>query len=205
MFKPKEPYLGQISFKQRGVLRYMQRSSKQLYIGEQVTFKTVLMDPPWNERGGGKIKRGADRHYPLLKTPDIVRVVYGCGHWDQIGDNAHMYMWVTNNFLEDGLFVMRSLGFRYVTNFVWVKDKVGLGQYFRGQHEICLFGTRGKRPTEPRTDSKSISSVIHAKRGRHSAKPLSTYDLIEQRSYGPYLEIFARSNRDGWVSWGNEV
>ena len=168
-------------------------------------FSTVVLDPPWNERGGGKIKRGADRHYPLLKTPDIVRVILQSQHWNQIAENAHMYMWVTNNFLPDGLHVIQALGFTYKTNFVWVKDKMGLGQYFRGMHEICLFATKGNRPTEPRTDDKSVPSVLRAERGKHSAKPLRSYELIERRSSGPYLEIFARSERDGWTSWGNEV
>jgi len=179
---------------------------RQTDLMEQWTFKTVVIDPPWNERGGGKYKRGADRHYPVMKTPDIIKTIYGCKYWDRIEDNAHMYMWVTNNFLEDGLSVMKALGFRYVTNFVWVKDKIGLGQYFRGQHEICLFGTRGKKPTAPRTDDKSIPSVLKAPRTKHSSKPPSSYELIEKRSHGKYLELFAREDRDDdWMCWGNEV
>ena len=168
-------------------------------------YQTVVLDPPWNEKGGGKIKRGADRHYPLMKTPDIVQTIYSCPHWKDLADPCHMYMWVTNNFLEDGLFVIKALGFRYVTNFVWVKDKQGLGQYFRGQHELCLFATRGKSPTLPRTQDKTISSVLVVKRGRHSAKPAESFDLIERRSHGPYLEIFARTPRKGWTAWGNEL
>lgn len=169
------------------------------------SFKTVLIDPPWNEQGGGKIKRGADRHYPLMKTPDIIRTILQVPQWNQIEENAHMYLWVTNNFLPDGLIVMGALGFKYKTNFVWVKNTIGLGQYFRGQHEICLFGTRGKKPTAPRTDNKSIPSVLKAPKSRHSAKPQSAYDLIEQRSKGAYMEIFARAGRPEWFSWGNEV
>ena len=168
-------------------------------------FKTIVIDPPWNERGGGKYKRGADRHYPLMKTPDIVKTIYGCPYWTDIADNAHLYLWVTNNFLADGLFVLQCLGFAYKTNFVWVKDKIGLGQYFRGQHELCLFATKGKQPTEPRTLTRSISSVLQAGRGRHSAKPTESYELIQKRSHGPYLEIFSRTPRDNWTVWGNEV
>lgn len=167
--------------------------------------KTVVIDPPYYERGGGKIKRGADRHYPIMKTPDIVRTILRCEHWDNINDNAHMYMWVTNNFLADGLFLIQALGFTYKTNFVWVKPSIGLGQYFRGQHEICLFATKGKKPTEPKTDDRSIPSVVFAEKGRHSAKPIESYELIEKRSKGGYLEIFARSEREGWISWGNEI
>lgn len=114
-------------------------------------------------------------------------------------------MWVTNNFLEDGLFIIKALGFRYVTNFVWIKDKIGLGQYFRGQHEICLFATRGKKPTAPKTDDKSLSSVVSAPKTKHSAKPETGYELIQSRSKGHYLELFARAPREDWTVWGNEV
>ena len=170
-----------------------------------MVYKTVMMDPPWYERGAGKIKRGADRHYPILKTPDIIKTIYQCEHWNQVSDVAHLYMWVTNNFLVDGLQVMQSLGCRYVTNFVWVKNKQGLGQYFRGQHELCLLGTRGVGAAQLRTDNKSLPSVLSAPRTKHSQKPTTSYDLIEQRSIGPYLEIFGRSQREGWTVWGNEI
>ena len=124
------------------------------------SFSTVVIDPPWNERGGGRIKRGADRHYPLMKTPDIIRTVLQCPRWNQLAASAHLYLWVTNNFLQDGLRVIDALGFRYVTNFVWVKDRIGLGQYFRGRHELCLFSTRGS-PTEPRSARRDLSSVSY--------------------------------------------
>ena len=169
------------------------------------TFQTVVIDPPWNEQGGGKIKRGADRHYPLMKTPDIIRTILQIPQWNNIAENAHCYLWVTNNFLPAGLVVMSALGFKYKTNFVWVKPSMGLGQYFRGQHELCLFGTKGKKPTQPRTARKDLASVIKAEKGRHSAKPVSSYELIEARSEGAYMEIFARSNRPEWFCWGNEV
>jgi N6-adenosine-specific RNA methylase IME4 len=167
--------------------------------------KTIVIDPPWYERGGGKIKRGADRHYKILKTPDIIRTILRCEHWNQIEDNAHLYLWVTNNFLPDGLEVIRALGFSYKTNFVWVKPSFGLGQYFRGQHEICLFATRGRKPTEPKTDDRSVSSVVFASKGKHSKKPVEAYELIERRSKGAYLELFARQQREGWTCWGNEI
>ncbi len=164
---------------------------------------TILMDPPWMERGGGKIKRGADRHYPLLRTQEMPAVIYGSGVFDP-ADSAHLYMWVTNNFLADGLWLMECLGFKYKTNVVWVKDRPGLGQYFRGRHELMLFGVRGKG-YDARTDTKRLTSVISAPRGEHSAKPLDAYHLIEARSHGPYLEMFAREPRLGWDSWGNDT
>ena len=167
-------------------------------------FKTVVLDPPWQERGGGKIKRGADRHYPLVKTANLPAVIKACEHWAEVEDDAHMYMWVTNTFLKDGLWLMEQLGFTYKTNIAWVKQRIGLGQYFRGQHELCLFGVRGDSYAV-RTDDKTISSVLRADRGQHSKKPDTFMDLVEKRSKGPYLEVFARRERAEWTCWGNEL
>lgn len=173
-------------------------------------YSTVLLDPPWMERGGGKIKRGADKHYPLLHTRDMPEVVFGSGVWFP-HPNAHCYMWVTNNFMPDGLWLMDVLGFRYVTNVVWVKPKIGLGQYFRGQHELLLFGVKKGAPktTVFRSGWKDIPSVLSAPLGKHSAKPEASYELIERRTLCPAplrrLEMFARSERPGWDSWGNEL
>ena len=170
-----------------------------------MNYKTVYADPPWNESGGDKIKRGADRHYELLKKNAIIKYMEAI----PVDDNAHMYLWVTNNFLKDGLSVMQNLGFRYVTNRVWVKDKIGLGQYFRGQHELLLFGTKGRLPyKQSTTDTRSkcvISTVIMAKRTKHSQKPSQIYVDIENTSYSPFLEVFAREHREGWDVWGKEV
>lgn len=172
--------------------------------GHSSSFQTVVLDPPWDESGGGKIKRGADRHYKLAKTRDMPGIIRSCPYWDDIAEDAHMYMWVTNNFLPDGLWLMSELGFVYKTNVVWVKPRIGLGQYFRGQHELCLFGVRG-RGVVPRTEDRTIGSVLHAPRGQHSKKPDAFMDIVERRSSGPYLEIFARRTRPGWTSWGNEI
>jgi N6-adenosine-specific RNA methylase IME4 len=156
------------------------------------------------EKGGGKIKRGADRHYKLLKVPDIIRVMTQAEPWNEIGDDAHMYLWVTNNHLQNGLKVMEALGFRYVTNVCWVKGSFGLGQYFRGQHELCLFGVRG-RGFSVRSNNRSISSVLKCPKGPHSAKPEDFYAMVEKRSEGPFLEMFARQRRSNWTVWGDEI
>ena len=157
------------------------------------------------ERGSGKIKRGADKHYPLMREHQIIETVIRCPHW-QIDPDAHLYLWATNNHLESGLFVMRALGFRYVTNVAWAKDRPGLGQYFRGQHELCLFGVRALgKGTVKRTDNRGVRSLLSASRTKHSAKPVTFYDVVEARTLGPYLEMFARSEREGWTCWGNEL
>lgn len=166
-------------------------------------YTTILMDPPWFERGGGRIKRGADRHYPLVKTAELPRLIYGSGVFTPT-ENAHLYMWATNNFLPDALWLLKCLGFTYKTNIVWVKDRPGLGQYFRGQHELLLFAVRG-RGYGAKTESRSLTSVVQAPRGQHSAKPQEVYKLIEARSKPSYLEMFARQPQPGWMAWGNEA
>lgn len=169
-------------------------------------FRTILADPPWYQAGGGKIKRGADRHYSLLKEWQIKSVMAEF-LMDKIEEDAHLYMWVANNHLPEALKIIEHLGFRYITNVVWAKTSFGLGQYFRGQHEICLFAVRGKG-MKVKSHARNISSLVGGmpiKATRHSKKPEAMYELIEKRSIGPYLEMFARNYRDGWSSWGNEV
>lgn len=187
-------------------------------------FRCVLMDPPWMERGGGKSKRGADKHYPLMKTPDIIRTVTGCAEWHNVESDAHCWIWATDNFLDDALVVMKACGFRYLRTAVWVKVKkdaaassmlgaaprlenqilqIGLGQYLRGSHELLLLGTRGRAQVPP--PERRPPSVIFAPRTQHSRKPGESYTLIESVSPGPRLELFARRPRKGWTVWGNEV
>ncbi len=169
-------------------------------------YRCILMDPPWNERGGGQIKRGADRHYPLLKTKDMPQVIYQSGVWKP-AENCHLWVWATNNFLPDALWLIDALGFRYLTNAVWVKHRIGLGQYLRGRHELLLLAVRGSGPAA-RTERKDLSTLIATRSPLdrvHSAKPDESYTLIEGRSLGPRLEMFARNNRVGWDSWGNEL
>ena len=171
-------------------------------------YQTIYTDPPWYEVGSGKIKRGADKHYSLMKTTDIKMLPV-----QDIADNeCWLYMWVTNNYLKDGLEVMEHWGFKYITNLVWVKPSFGLGYYFRGQHELCLFGVKGKKGNKLQPQVKNESTLItelepikHSAHPKHSKKPTEFYDKIENVSHGPYIELFARDTRDGWDSWGNEV
>lgn len=182
------------------------------------SYRTTLVDPPWMERGGGKSVRGAQRHYPLLPTPQILEVIASSPFDPDV--NSHLYLWVTDNFLKDGLWLMENLGFTYKRTFQWVKVKgeskdlrYGIGQYARGAHETLLFGVRGsgKHP-DVCTDRKDIPSVFFAPVEKntdgvriHSRKPQISYEVIEARSKGPYLELFARCQREGWSSWGNEI
>lgn len=166
-------------------------------------YGTILADPPWPERGGGKIKRGADRHYPLMSVSDIAFLPIH----PLIAPNAHLYLWVTNNYLPSGFVVLAAWGFRYVTMITWAKDKIGLGQYFRGQTEHCLFGVRGKPGYQlgPLGNRQQGTTLITAPRTRHSEKPKQLRAMIERVSPGPYLELFARDQAEGWDVWGNQV
>lgn len=167
-------------------------------------YQCILSDPPWLERGGGV--RGAQTKYPLLPTPEIIRVMYQCPLWNP-HENCLHWMWVTNNFLEDGLFVMKALGFKYITNFIWAKDRVGTGQRSRSQHEIMLLGRRGRVPIPKPKDRQStvLAGKLLPRTPRHSEKPPEGYRTIEKSCKGPRLELFARSGRRGWDSWGNEL
>ena len=166
--------------------------------------EVILADPPWYESGGGKIKRGADRHYPLMKTRDIIALAPTI---DRLAmPDSVLFLWVTNNYLPDGLAVMKAWGYQYKTNFAWVKDKIGLGFYNRGQHELCLLGIKG-RPARSKASGdhdRTIPSVLHAERTQHSRKPEAFYEIVE--SFGDtYCELFARRARSGWTSIGNEL
>jgi len=176
------------------------------------------------ERGGGKIKRGAQAKYNLLPTREMPLVIAKSGLFLP-AENAHLYCYVTNNFLPDGIWLMQQLGFDYKTNIGWAKTRAGLGQYFRGKHELILFGTRGKGMHESvysgrrdivswwssESEEDTYLEAPHVMqegtvgKRKHSAKPEPFYDLIESRSKGPYVELFARSGRDQWTSWGDEA
>lgn len=170
-------------------------------------YQTIIADPPWPESGGGKIKRGADRHYPLMKVQEIIDM---CDFVKKLADpqGCHLYLWATNNYLHDAMHVMSAWGFRYVTCITWVKDRMGLGQYFRGQTEHCLFGVMGQIPYQTLPNGKRAqgTTVFHSKRKEHSRKPPDIHEIAELVSTGNRLELFARPPmRYGWTAWGNEA
>ena len=169
------------------------------------TVRTTMFDPPWPERGGGKIKRGADRHYQTLTPPEIL----GClltlqaqGIWRPHKD-SHLYAWVTNNYFEAGIWLINNLGYRFIHPITWVKTKIGIGQYRRGITEHLLFAVRGKAQMPPK---KGLPTTLLGGEPipatEHSVKPGEQYADIEKVSPGPYLEIFARSVALGWDAHG---
>jgi N6-adenosine-specific RNA methylase IME4 len=123
--------------------------------------------------------------------------------------DAHLYLWVPNALLPEGMEVMKAWGFRYVSNVVWAKrrkdggpDGRGVGFYFRNVTELILFGVRGSMRTLP--PARSQVNMIETRKREHSRKPDEQYDFIESCSPGPYLEMFARQARPEWHVWGNE-
>lgn len=167
-------------------------------------YKTIYADPPWMETGGGKIRRGADRHYALMTTKDIAAVPV-----QRLvdPDGAHLYLWVTNNHLQDGLDVVQAWGFEYVTTITWLKDRLGLGQYYRGLTEHCLFAATPKRlPYRMENDRRLQGQTgFTASKTVHSEKPAEMRRMIERVSYAPRVELFARAKFDGWDCFGDEI
>lgn len=163
-------------------------------------YRTILADPPWPEHGGGKIKRGADRHYPLMS----VKAIKALNVASLCAPSCDLYLWVTNNYLPDGIDVLRAWGFRYITCITWAKEgNGGLGQYFQGQSEQCLFGVKGDREYKVIDGVKQRGrTLITAPRGEHSQKPEALRMMAEQVSYGPFIELFARTQAPGWDTWG---
>ena len=174
-------------------------------------YKTLLADPPWSEFGGGVIKRGADKHYPLMKTKDICALRINDMPVKYLAEeNSHLYLWATNNKLLDALQVVSAWGFEYKTLITWAKDRFGLGQYYRGQTEHCIFAVRGVCPYKTREDGKraqgrTLIDGFDPPREEHSVKPEVMRKWIEEVSYPPYLELFARKHSEGWDVWGNEI
>lgn len=171
-------------------------------------FKTVLADPPWRfANRTGKVApehRRLDR-YSTMTLEGIKDIPVG----EVTATNAHLYLWVPNALLPDGLAVMQAWGFRYVSNVVWAKrrkdggpDGRGVGFYFRNVTELVLFGVRGSMRTL--SPARRQVNLIETRKREHSRKPDEQYDLIEACSPGPFLELFARHPREGWTVWGDE-
>ena len=172
-------------------------------------FQTVLADPPW--RFANRTGKVAPEHrrlgrYGTMGLEEIRALPVG----DVTASNAHLYLWVPNALLPDGLAVMEAWGFRYVSNIIWAKrrkdggpDGRGVGFYFRNVIEPILFGVKGSMRTL--APARSTVNMIETRKREHSRKPDEQYDLIEACSPGPYLELFARYARGGWSAWGNEA
>jgi N6-adenosine-specific RNA methylase IME4 len=173
-------------------------------------FQTVMADPPWRfTNRTGKIAPEHRRlnRYETMTLADICALPVA----DVVDEPAHLYMWVPNALLPDGLEVMKAWGFNYKSNIIWHKirkdggsDGRGVGFYFRNVTEVLLFGTRGKSARTLAPGRRQVN-MIETRKREHSRKPDEQYDLIESCSRGPFLELFARGTRPGWTYWGNQA
>ena len=173
-------------------------------------FSAVLADPPW--RFANRTGKIAPEHYRLSRyetmTLDEVCALPVEGI---VAPTAHLYLWTPNALLPDALKVMEAWGFQYKGNIVWQKvrkdggpDGRGVGFYFRNVTELILFGVRGKNARTLAPGRRQVN-MIHSRKREHSRKPDEQYEIIEACSPGPYLELFARGERPGWVTWGHQA
>lgn len=172
-------------------------------------FRTILADPPWQfQNRTGKMAPEHRRlsRYNTMKLQDICELPVEI----LAEDTAHLYLWVPNALLPEGLRVMQAWGFQYKSNVVWHKirkdggpDGRGVGFYFRNVTELVLFGVRGKNARTLAPGRRQVNFLATQKR-EHSRKPDEFYKIIESCSPGPYLELFARGARPKWKVWGNQ-
>lgn len=173
-------------------------------------FATILADPPWQfQNKTGKVAPEHKRlnRYQTLTLEEIAALPIS----NISTDVAHLYLWVPNALLPEGLAVMAAWGFRYKSNIVWHKirkdggpDGRGVGFYFRNVTELLLFGIKGKNARTLAPGRRQVNYLATRKR-EHSRKPDEQYDIIESCSSGPFIELFARGARSGWSAWGHQA
>ncbi len=182
--------------------------AEDLLLKTRDRYSTILADPPWQfQNRTGKM---APEHKRLLRYPTMeIKEIMEMPVPKLAAAKSHLYLWVPNALLKEGLQVMEAWGFTYKTNLVWHKirkdggsDGRGVGFYFRNVTELILFGVRGSmRTLQP---GRTKVNLFGTRKREHSRKPDEVYDLIEGCSPGPYIELFARFKRQGWDQWGNE-
>jgi N6-adenosine-specific RNA methylase IME4 len=178
------------------------------FVGKKKS-STILADPPW--RFSNRTGKMAPEHkrlsrYSTMSLQDIMELPIA----QIVKEPAHLYLWVPNALIAEGLQVMEGWGFKYKTNMIWYKvrkdggpDRRGVGFYFRNVTEVVLFGVRGEHARTLKPGRTQPNITISRKR-EHSRKPDELYSIIEACSRGPFLELFARHHRQGWSQWGDE-
>ena len=172
-------------------------------------FGTILADPPW--RFSNRTGKMAPEHRRLARYSTMTNEAIMALPIEELAlPKSHLYLWVPNALILEGLEVMKRWGFTYKTNLVWFKtrkdggpDGRGVGFYFRNVTELVLFGTRGNLRTL--APGRRQVNMVSSQKREHSRKPDELYDVIERCSPGPFLELFARHERNGWAQWGNEI
>lgn len=171
---------------------------KYLTFKENKTYQVIYADPPWRYNFSKDSADKIENHYLTMDVEDICNIPVPSS------DNAVLYLWATAPKLLEALQVMKAWGFAYKTQAVWDKGWIGMGYWFRGQHEILLVGTKGH--FSPPTSEHRVSSVYKEKKTKHSKKPNFFRDMI-QKSFpnSTRIELFCRFPADGWDVWGNEI
>lgn len=174
-----------------------QRDQKLKAAPAEGAYSLIYCDPPWRYEHVKTESRAIENQYPTMSLEEIKAMTVPAA------DDCVVFMWATSPKLAESFEVLEAWGFTYRTCAVWVKDKIGMGYYFRQRHELLLIATKGTPGTPEPSDR--VDSVISAPRERHSAKPESVYGLIESM-YPNHsrIELFARNTRPGWASWGNQ-
>ena len=170
-------------------------------------YRTLCADPPWRYRIRAEDKTHRGRAaYPTMSQEELRALPIGL--W--ASEQSHLFLWVTNAFITDGLELVKVWGFDYKTLITWVKGRIeggrlvsqiGVGNYFRNNTEHVLFAVRGSLPVL----THDSPTAFIAPRGQHSQKPPPFYDLVSHMSPGPYLDVFARKQRFGWDTWGDQA
>lgn len=187
-------------------IKAKEREQKQAEVAQVVTpraiptgkYEVIYADPPWRYDFSETKVRDIENQYPTMDLESIKALKIPSS------DNSVLFLWATAPKLPEAFEVMEAWGFSYKTCSVWDKEKIGMGYWFRGQHELLLVGTKGQ--VSPPPPQARESSVYRESRGEHSAKPKRYYEMIESMFPGKaYLELFARSKHsDDWEVWGNQ-
>jgi N6-adenosine-specific RNA methylase IME4 len=162
-------------------------------------YRTIVADPPWRYASAAT-KADAAKHYDTMSLGQIFALSEPVRELAE--PDAHLWLWTTNAFMEEGYDVVRAWGFRPLTLLTWCKNRPGVGYYLRNNTEHCILASRG-RPLVP--EQKGMATWYQWPRTEHSTKPGAFYDLVEQVSPPPRVELFARDQRLGWDTWGNEA
>lgn len=173
-------------------------------------FSTILADPPWQfQNRTGKVAPEHKRlnRYSTMSLEEIKKLPVASAS----ADTTHLYLWVPNALLPEGMAVLMAWGFQYKSNLIWHKirkdggpDGRGVGFYFRNVTEMVLFGVKGKN-ARTLAPGRSQVNFLKTQKREHSRKPDEFYNIVESCSPGPYLEMFARGSRPGWSTWGNQA
>ena len=173
----------------------------------QMKAGVILADPPWSWKSWSAKgeKKSAKNYYQVMESPDLHELPV----FHRAADNCVLFMWAISSMLPDALLLIDRWQFEYKTvGFVWVKENpksgslfMGLGYHTRQNAELCLLATRGK----PKRLSGGVHQIIMSPRREHSRKPDEIYERIEALYPGPYVELFSRTDREGWDARGDEI